>query len=405
VIGLPFDDNDLNCLGWLTEMIVSLMDPPNQRILDVAKQFKTTAEAADWIRGLPQRNDDGIPGDGWKLAACRPEQRLEILSKAPNCFERAATWMLLAEHIDPRPIRRLATIDYPWGRHTFPIEDGIPIVLDPRVTYEELAQATPAQPEAVAVSAATSEPSPLVDSPQTLDPRNRRRSRMVARNPTSNHNTGIMPPSVAHPSGPYDLAPAPASQVGPVAIDVGDAIDFTAQLAQQGAAATRNGPSRAYAARNAIHDVVEHGTAPTDPKTIESIGWFFSVAEKVATDYGPRALRIVRTTALAISDLIDDIFAQRQRATEHARNFSFKIGGTTIGLPSWLTDAGSVVGKIGLDVGALALAPKLAALGISGQMLELVEQELNAEGLSLGPLKDPKRSFTSALSSLQKRAS
>jgi hypothetical protein len=129
------------------------------------------------------------------------------------------------------------------------------------------------------------------------------------------------------------------------------------------------------------------------------MGWFFATAEEVARGHGARALTIVRTTAQAISDLVDDILARRQR------NLSFEIGGTSIGIPSWLSGLGSLVGKIGLDVGAVALAPKLAALGISGQMLELVEQELNAEGLSLGPLAKAGQSITSALGSIaSKRA-
>ena len=297
-------------------------------------------------------------------------------------------------------MRRLATLDYAWGRHTFPIEDGIPVVLDPRVTYEELAQATPQEPELVDQPARPAEPHASIAA------RNRRRSRIVSRTSAAD-STGIMPLADPQPSGPYDYGyPLTAEPPGgPIAIDVGDAVDFTTQLAQRGAASTRNGPSRAYLARNAIQDVVSKGAAPTDPNTIEAIGWFFSTAEKVATDYGPRALRIVRTTALAISDLIDDILARRQGAAEPTRNLSLEIGGHSFGLPSWLSDVGSVVGKIGLDVGALALSPKLAALGITGPMLELVEQELNAEGLSLGPLKDPKHSFTSALSSLSMRRS
>jgi hypothetical protein len=37
-------------------------------------------------------------------------------------------------------------------------------------------------------------------------------------------------------------------------------------------------------------------------------------------------------------------------------------------------------------------------------MVDLVEQELNAEGLTLGPIAKPGKSFTSALNALSKRA-
>ena len=365
MIGVPFDVNDLTCLGSITEIVADLVQPGNAdpALLALARKHQTTESLAAWIRTLPQRNDEGIPGDDPKVAACRPPQRLRIPADDPNCVERGALYLGVAELIDPLPFRQLATLDFPWGRHTFPIENGSPIVLDPRVTEAELAHNLP----------------PELRSP------NARQAYPVQ-------------PHYAHVMAPPSAAPRQ-----PIAIDVNDAIDFTAQLAQQGAAATRNGPSRAHLARNAIRSVLDRGIAPTDPNTVDAIGWFFSIAENVARSHGARALTIVRTTALAISDLIDDILAEQQQHLP--RNLSIEIGGTSFGIPSWLSGLGSLVGKIGLDVGAVALAPKLAALGITGQMVELVEQELNAEGLSLGPLANPKQSFASALGSLaNKRA-
>jgi hypothetical protein len=379
VIGVPFDNNDLTCLGSITEIVARLVDPPapDPAIVDLAIKHPTSEALAAWIRSLPQRNDEGMPGDDPKVAACRPPQRLRIPAEDPNCVERAALYLAVAELIDPWPFRQLATLDFAWGRHTFPIENGAPVVLDPRLTEQELVQAMP---------------------PELRGPGARQAYRTYPAYPVA-----PMPP--VHPAHVVaDALPVatPTPSTTPIAIDVNEAIDFTAQLAQEGAAATRNGPSRAHLARNAIRGVVDRGDPPTDPRTIDAIGWFFSVAEQVARSYGARALTIVRTTALAVSDLIDDILAERQRSP---RNLSLEIGGTSFGIPSWLSGLGSLVGKIGLDVGAVALAPKLAALGISGTMLELVEQELNAEGLSLGPLANPKKSFTSALGSLaSKRA-
>lgn len=401
MIGLPFDDNDLHCLGWMSEILISLLDPPDPRLVELAQRMKTTAALAAWIRSLPQRDDQGIIGDGFKVDECRPAQRLRIMPDDPNCVERAALYVLVAELIDPRPVRRLSTLDYAWGRHTYPIEDGVPIVLDPRVTYEELVQA---------VANESVEAQPLAELSVDAT-RNRRRTRMVSRTADATAhegNSGVTPPNVMQPQMeavpvPYTYQPSVDPYGGPYAIDIGEAISFTGQLAERGAAETRNGPRRTHLARNAIQDVVSKGAAPTDPRTVDAISSFFSTAERVAHDYGPRALRIVRTTALAISDLIDDILARRSDAAAATRNLSLEIGGRSFGLPSWLSDVGSLVGKIGLDVGALALAPKLGALGITGSMLELVEQELNAEGLSLGPLKDSKHSFTSALSSLSRR--
>lgn len=361
MIGVPFEDNDTWCLGNITERIVALVGERPQWLVDMAARFENTDEAAEWIRLLPQRDDEGLPGDGPKVEACQPWQRLRIPADDPNCVERTALWVALAELIDPWPVRRLSTLDFSWGRHTFPLEEGEPIILDPRVTVEDLAPAVP---------------------------RRRRHRRPIAHAPV------VAPEPV--PVTPTD--PEPVTPPTAVAIDVNDAIEYTAQLAQLGAQAVRNGASRAYLARNAIRDLVKTGTPPTDPDTVSAMGWFFATAEQVAERYGIRALTIARTTARAISDLVDDILAGRQR------NLSFELGGSSYEVPSWLANVGSLAGKIGLNVGAAYVAPKLAALGITGQMVDLVEQELNAEGLTLGPIARSNKSFTSALNSLAKRA-
>jgi hypothetical protein len=343
--------------------------------------------------------------------------------------------MILAEKIDPWPVRRMATLDFTWGRHTFPVEEGAPIVLDPRATYEELVQAVPPEERTPTRNAGRVHE---ISRSRTRVPSTTRRlfpaggpdfagrppaalppAAAPIEMPLPEFPVGEMPPWALPPGAvpPWGMAPSavppwamPLSAVPPwtmppwavpnglpIAIDVLDALNFTNMLAQQGAISFRNGPSQAYRARNAIQDIVSHGIAPTEPRMLDAIGWFFSIAEKIARSYGARALTIVRTTALAVSDLIDDVLAQQQSG---ARNLSFESGGKTFQVPSWLSGVGALAGKIGLNIGALALAPKLAALGITGPMLELVEQELNAEGLSLGPLANPKRSFASALSSM-----
>jgi hypothetical protein len=353
VIGIPF--NDLGCLGAITEQIVARVQSHDPILVDLATQYPTTAALAEWMRGLPQRDDDGVPGDGPKVHACRPPQRLRIPAGDPNCVERSALYLAVAELIDPQPVRQLATLDFAWGRHTFPLESGAPVVIDPGTTAEELAHGLEAE--------AVREPAhPTVDEP-----------------------------AVALPAQ------------GPIAIAIDDALSYTAELAQLGAAATRNGLSRAYVARNAIHDLVETGTPPSDARTIEAMAWFFAKAEQVATQYGVRALSIVRTTAHAISALVDDLLAHRQR------NLSFAINGTSFAIPSWVSGLGSLLGRIGLDVGSVALAPslapKLAAIGVTGQMFDLVKAELAADGYHLGPLDRPVKSFTSALGAIaQKRA-
>jgi hypothetical protein len=323
---------------------VNMVEARDPLLVEIAQKSPTTEALAAWIRSLPQRDDFGTPGDGPKVEACQPVQRLRIPAPDPNCVERAALYLGVAELIDPHPVRQLATLDFDWGRHTFPIENGAPVILDPRISGEELVRGM----------AASETPAP--------------------------------------PTTPEPLKP------GPVVIDVREAIDYTAQLAEAGTRELRNGPRLAWLARNAIHSLIDDGIPPTDDRTIDTLGWFFAQAEAVARSYGARALTIVRTTAAAIADLIDDIVARYQR------NLSFEIGGTHFSVPSWLSDAAGTVGRIGLDVGAAYVRPYLLGAGVTGEMLNLVEQELNAEGYSLGPLSKPGQSVSSGMASIANKS-
>ena len=145
MIALPLNDHP--CLEAVSQIIRDLVDQQDPQLLELVKPHKTTASLAAWYRSLPQRDDDGDPSDGPKLAACSPPQRLQLFSKEPNCFERAPGYIAGAELIDPEPVRQLATLETEFGLHTIPLENGVPIVLDPRLTRNGLgfsvAMATP----------------------------------------------------------------------------------------------------------------------------------------------------------------------------------------------------------------------------------------------------------------------
>ncbi len=313
MIGLPF--NDLRCLGQITEVVAELVTNRDDLLLEIATKHQTTASLADWIRSLPQRDDEGEKGDGPKVDECKPPQRLRIPAPDPNCVERAALYAGVAELIDPHPVRQLATLDTPIGLHTFPIENGAPIILDPRVP------------------------------PNCLD-------------------CGVA-----------------ALKEGPVTIEARDAIEWTAQLAEAGAANVRNGPSRVRRARNAMMQLVDEGTAPASPEVIEAIGWLLALAEKVARRYGPRALRIVRTTAQAVADLADEAAARTHR------NMPWLLAAAQFIPPEYR----SALAKIGMNVGANVLRSKLASHGIGDDMFGMVEEELNREGLTMGAVAKPKK--------------
>lgn len=314
MIGVPF--NDYACLGSITELLADMVKNQEPALVELAKQHRTTTGLAAWIRTLPQRDDDGNPKDGPKVEACAPPQRLRIPASDPNCVERAALYLAVAELIDPAPLRQLATIDTPAGMHTFPVECGAPIVLDPRVQRNRLA-------------------------------------------------CGVA-----------------MTCKGPVAIDAHDAIDWSALLAADGAGTTtiRNGANRMRAARNAIVRLVDHGVVPARSE-VDAMGLMFALAERAARKFGRRAIAMVRTVAHAISDVLDEVLARTQR------NLSLEIGGTTYSAPSWLDPIVTTAAQVGVQAGMNVLAP-----GIGPAMLGLVEQDLNHDGMTLGPLARPPHS-------------
>lgn len=316
MIGLPF--NDRRCLGQITEVIAALVENRDPLIVELAERVASIDGLLDHIRGLPQRDDLGAKGDGPKVEACDPPQRLRVPASDPNCVERAAMYIAVGELLDNKPHRQLATLDTPIGLHTFPVENGVPVILDPRLPRNCLAAGVECQKE----------------------------------------------------NGPIDTL---------------DAIEWTAQLAEAGAAPYRNGPTRVRRGRNAIVRLVQHGVAPQDEDTIDSIGWLLALAERVARKYGQRALAVVRHTATAIAEIADEALARAQR------NLALEVGGMRLEPAPWVSMFARIAGRVGMDVGAVALRAKLASMGIGDDMIGVVEEELNREGLSLGELAKPRR--------------
>jgi hypothetical protein len=130
--------NDRKCLGQITGVVRSLVAAQDPVLHDLASRFATPHQLARWIRSLPQRDDEGLPDDGPKAPACSPPQRIRIPAPDPNCVERSALYIGVAELIDERVERALVTVNTKHGRHTFPVEDDRPVVLDPRVTRNAL---------------------------------------------------------------------------------------------------------------------------------------------------------------------------------------------------------------------------------------------------------------------------
>jgi len=133
-IGLPY--NDLACLSAVSQIAATMVAEGEPALLELAAKYPTQRHAEEYLRSRPQRDDLGDPADGPRVHECEPPQRLVLDGAAPNCLERATLFAIIQEINHPEHTYQLATVDTPIGLHTFPLVDGRPIVLDPRVTSE-----------------------------------------------------------------------------------------------------------------------------------------------------------------------------------------------------------------------------------------------------------------------------
>lgn len=325
MIGTPH--NDRACLGPLTERILELVAEDEPSIVTDAERFSDLDELAAWMRTLPQRDDEGLPCDGPKIDECRPPQRFRIDALDPNCVERAGKFIAVGEKIDPSRLYRLATTDTPSGLHTFPTVDGAPVVLDPKQSRNAL-------------------------------------------------RAGLF---------------RECRNAAPVALTPTQAVDWIAELASEPAARFKHGHARVHCGHRAMRQVLV--LRPICIADIKHVAFVLALAEREARMYGLQGIAIVHSTAHAI-DRLDRIAADRwlaaQTGARNAGPFSLNIGGTTIS-PDWnvLGALAKVGGRIAGNVGLEALKLKLATMGITPSVLGSFEQELNQEGLSLGPLAKP----------------
>ena len=319
--------NDRTCLDAVTREVIDLIEFEDPMLVAIADEHGSPEELAGWIRSLPQRDDTGLPCDGPKVEACRPPQRLRVPADDPNCVERSALYLGAAELLDPEPVRRLATVETASGPHTFPTEDGRPVILDPTQS------------------------------------RNALRAGMFRAEQARNGHQ------------PVELTPA-------------EAVDWIAELAEEPAARFVGGSGRVQNGHRAIRAVLIG--RPLCIADVRDVGFMLALAAREAGLYGPAARRAVATTALAV-DGLDRLAARRWMSRTSPRNaLALRLGGLRLTPDTKLLGAlGRVGGRLGAQVGLEALRVKLAAMGITGPVLEVVDRELKQEGLSLGPLAKP----------------
>ena len=110
--------NDEACLGSITDIARTLVTARDPELTALAHELGSAPAVVRWLRSLPQRDDLGRPGDGPKVAACSPPQRLRLPAPDPNCVERATLYLVLGELLAPEVGRHLATVETDGGLHT-----------------------------------------------------------------------------------------------------------------------------------------------------------------------------------------------------------------------------------------------------------------------------------------------
>ncbi|MBE7453845.1 MAG: hypothetical protein HS111_34745 [Kofleriaceae bacterium] len=325
--------NDHACLGEMTEIAQDVVTNRDPELSALARELATPPNVVRWMRSLPQRDDVGAPNDGPKVDACSPPQRLRLPAPDPNCVERAVLYLILAEFLAPGLTRRLATIDTPVGRHTLPVENNGPVVLDPRVP-RNCAQS------GIDVLAATPAPADLAGCTSWV-------CRVAAE------------PAGKLPGGPRRLRNAHAALA---AMTRGEPVkqNLAEDVATVLALAAREAPQWGPAGVNVVERVAQ---AVLDLE--RAVGGACGCRDGAKTG--------------------DSDASGRRNAVE------LKVGRYRLrpAIPKGLGAALRALGVVGLEAGTALARVKLATLGVTPGMLGVLESELNKDGMTLGSLTKP----------------
>lgn len=242
--------------------------------------------------------------------------------------ERAGRYLGAAELIEPGPVRRLATKDTTHGLHTFPVEDGEPVVLDPRQSRNALAS-------------------------------------MLFRD--SRTRNGACP----------------------IAVTPMQAMEWIVRITVEPAARFANGIRRARNGHDAIRGVM--GGKPICVGDARDVAFVLALADRESRQWGHEGTQIVATAVRALDQLDRLAAISWQERTCTPRNAAeLQLGNLRI-RPDFdlLASLGRIGGRIGSRAAIEAIRLKLASLGVPTPFLGSIESELNREGLSLGPLARP----------------
>ena len=326
----PGELEDDVCLGAITEEVARWVRERDPEIVELAQRHADTASLIQELRSRPYLPDEGDPNETPKVDACSPVQRLRKNPPEMNCVEASANYVAAAELIDPAPVRRLATANTPNGLHTFPVENGEPVILDPY------------------------------------------------------HSRNALDAALFHKA-------AQTRNAAPLAVTPDQTVAWVARIAEEPAGRFPDGTRRVCNGHRAVRALfVGQPLCLADAK---DIAFMLALAEREAGLWGPTGPRLIETTARAI-DRLDEAAAARWKARTAAcaaRNATeLRIGGTTFRPDTALLGAlGRVAGRLGMKAGIEALRIKLATMGATPAVLTTVERELNREGRTLGALARP----------------
>lgn len=397
-------DDDL-CLGAITEEAARIVRERDPALLAAVEPYDSPEDLAAALRAKPQRDDEGIPCDGPKVAACRPAQRLRLFADDPNCVERSFDWMVGAELLDPTPVRRLATVETSNGLHVFPTEDGEPVILDPHTSRNALRAALfragrNALRNADDIATRRLRIERLMGTDETKGTRgDLARAR---KSKAAGYTTWVNGEPIDEAIAKYERTLAmwqakldelprnagPVRNAAPVTLTPTEAVEWISQLAEEPAVRFKNGVRRARNGARAIRGVLVG--RPICVADVRDVAFVLALADREARHWGPAGQRVVRTCAHAV-DKLDQAAAQQwldERAPRNAPELRIGRHRITPNVPL-LAALGRITGRLGTRVGIEALRLKLATMGVTPPVLSTIEQELNREGLSLGALAAP----------------
>ena len=304
-------------------------------------------------------------------------------------------------------MRRLATVDTPNGLHTFPTEDGVPVILDPQVSRNALRAGLSRIGRNAARGAEPDIPTRrlrierLIGTDETKGVRGdlarARRAKELGQ------STWVNGEPIDEAIASYERAlaryqailhelPRNAASCGcarpVVALTPIQAIDWCAELAAEPAVRFVDGERRVRNGHRAMRASLVG--RPLCVGEVGDVAFVLALAEREARMWGAPGVRIVHTCAHAI-DRLDQAAARQWLAERAPRNAAeLRIGKYKIRPNTPLLSALARVGaRLGGNVATQALRVKLASMGVTPPVLGSIEQELNREGLSLGPLAAP----------------